>query len=293
MAVPAHLDEWTGRGVTVSQIERELARLRFASARDGPDLRTSVMTHVAWVPEEWLPAARATLAGLAERHPSRTLLLVPEADAEDRLDAELALQCFPVEGGRGQVCSEVIELHLGGRRALAPASIVVPLLLSDLPAFLRWRGEPPFGGSEFGQLVDAVDRVVVDSAEWRELPGGYARLAEFFERAAVSDIAWARTLDWRRAVAALWPGVAEARELRVVGPRADALLLAGWLRSRLDRGVELVHDEAETLARVELDGRQVGAPPGPRPSASDLLSYELERFVRDPVYEQAAEAASK
>ena len=101
------------------------------------------MTHIAWVPPEWPSAAEETLAGMAERHPSRTLLLVPHPDEPDGLDAELSLRCFPV--GDRAVCGEVIELALRGDRASAPASIVLPLLISDLPVFCRWRGEPPFG----------------------------------------------------------------------------------------------------------------------------------------------------
>ena len=75
--------------MTVREIERELARLRDASTEPGapPRLRTSVMTHLAWVPERWVGQATETLAGLAERHPSRTILLFPRPDDRpDRLD---------------------------------------------------------------------------------------------------------------------------------------------------------------------------------------------------------------
>ena len=39
-----------------------------------------------------------------------------------------------------------------------------------------------------------------------------ARLAELFERVAVSDIAFSRTLPWRRRLAELWPGIEHDRE---------------------------------------------------------------------------------
>ena len=80
---------------------------------------------------------------MAERHPSRTLLLVPRPDEPDGLDALLSLRCFPI--GDRAVCGEVIELALRGNRASAPASIVLPLLISDLPVFCRWRGQPRLG----------------------------------------------------------------------------------------------------------------------------------------------------
>jgi glucose-6-phosphate dehydrogenase assembly protein OpcA len=250
------------------------------------------MTHCAWVPLEWLDAARETLAGLAERHPSRSIILVPEPDAEDGLDADVRLQCFVVEGVREQVCSEVIELRLRGGRAQAPASIVLPLLVPDLPAFLRWRGRPQFGSAPFEGLVDVVDRLIVDSTEWPGLPGAYAELARVFDRTAVSDIAWARTSRWRRQLASLWPGIASVERIRVTGTAAQAHLLAGWLRARLERSVELEHEPADRLVGVDVDGEPAPFPPGDRPPSSELLSDELESFGRNPAYEGAVRAAA-
>jgi len=59
MGAPILEDEWTGADVSIAEIERELARLRYASAAETaqPNLRTSVMTHIAWAPPEWLGAA--------------------------------------------------------------------------------------------------------------------------------------------------------------------------------------------------------------------------------------------
>ena len=294
MGAPTHVDEWTGRDVTIAEIEERLSLLRQESEAedDAPNLRTSVMTHMAWVPKDWLEAARKTLAGLAERHPSRTLSLVPDPGAKrDAIDAEVSLGCFAL--GERHVCAEVIELRLRGDRAAVPASIVAPLLLSDLPAFIRWRGQPPFGAPEFEQLVDLVDRIVVDSVEWPDLPAAYAELAQVFERVAASDIAWARTLEWRRSLAELWPGIAEAEEIRIAGPKPDALLLHGWLCSRLKRKLQLVHDDADAVELVAVDGQAVTPPRIDQPSASDLLSAELDAFGRDPIYEEACAAAAR
>ena len=289
MATPAHVDEWTGRDVAISDIEHELAALRERMEVHAGDLLTRVMTHVAWVPPEWREAARETLAGMAERHPSRSILLFPEPDADrDALDANLSLECFAYPGLERHVCAEVLELHLLGNRARAPASIVSPLLVADLPAFLRWRGQPPFGARELEQLVGVVDRLIVDSTEWPALLDAYRGLADLFDRVVVSDIAWARTERWRRQLASLWPRVADVRRIRVTGTAAQAHLLSGWLRTRLGRAdIALEHEPAERLVAVTLDGEPAPFPPGDPPSASDLLSDELERFARDPIYEDA------
>jgi hypothetical protein len=276
---------------SVREIEREISSLRSTPGSDAPYQRTSVMTHMAWVPEEWVEAAEDVLSGLAERHPSRTLVLVPQPDAEDGLEASVEVHCFPVGEGR-QVCTETIRIHLNGGATTAPESVVQPLFLPDLPAFLRWRGTPAFGERPFERLLDVIDRLIVDSTEWPELRRGYERLSGLFDRVMVSDIAWARTSRWRAQLATLWPGIADVHRIRVVGTAAQAELLAGWLRSRLERAVQLEHEPADKLLAVDVDGEPTPFPPGDAPNPSDLLSEELDRFTRDPIYEDAVRAAA-
>lgn len=284
------------RNVSIREIERRLTELRAEATAEerGPSLRTSVMTHIAWVPEEWIDAATRTLGGLEERHPSRTILLFPRPDEDrDELDGDVDLRCFVTGGGSGPVCFEVVQIALCGTRTQAPASVVAPLLVSDLPVFLRWRGPVPFGSSALEELVAVADRLVVDSAEWRDVEDDLERLPELFDEVAVSDIAWARLEPWRRGLARLWPGIAEIGTLHVAAPRTEALLLAGWLGGRLGRDVELVHEGAEELERVEADGEAVDPVGLGRKSASDLLSDQLDLFARDPVYEEAVRSFSR
>jgi glucose-6-phosphate dehydrogenase assembly protein OpcA len=276
---------------SIREIEREVAALRIAPGSDVPFQRTSVMTHTAWVPPEWVEAAEDVLSGLAERHPSRTIVLVPEPERDDGLEAQVDVEVFPSGEGR-QICAETIRIRLGGKRASAPASVVQPLFLPDLPVFLRWRGVPSFGSDSFESLVDIVDRLIVDSTEWPELPNAYAELAHVFDRVVVSDIAWAWTSRWRRQLASLWPGVGNVERIRVTGTVAQAQLLAGWLRSRLDRPVELEHEPADHLEAVEIDGKPAPFPPGDPPPPSDLLSEQLDRFERDRIYEEAVRSAA-
>ena len=188
------------------------------------------MTHVAWAPPQWEAAARKTLAGLEERHPSRTILLFPDPKRADGIDVH----------GRPEVLHDrrvVARGVLGRDRApprrrrarRCPARSSQPLLITDLPTFCRWRGLPPWGEPELEQLVDVCDRLVVDSSEWRGLPGAYAELAKLFDRIAVSDIAWGRALGWRGRLAARVAGDQEARDAlrdRAEGGRAPARRLA-------------------------------------------------------------------
>lgn len=276
MASVAHVDEWADECVSVSEVEQALIGLRLRRGFVGKrNLRTTVLTHIAWVPGEWQEAATETLAGMAEAHPSRTILLIPEPDAPDGIAARAMLECYEVPFSDRHLCNEVVELRLRGNRAQAPASVVLPLLLPDLPVFLRWRGRPPFATDQFRQLVDLVDRLIVDSAEWPDVPGAYEELDDVFDKAAISDIAWRRTLPWREALARAWPDLPD----RVAGPPAEASLVAGWLRARA--GVEVAVEPADELPYTE------------RVDASDLLSDELDVFGRDPIYEDSVRSAGR
>jgi glucose-6-phosphate dehydrogenase assembly protein OpcA len=276
---------------TLRDIEREISTLRIGPGSDAPYQRTSVMTHTVWVPEEWVEAVEDVLSGLAERHPSRTIVLFPQPDEDDGIGADVQVEAYPVGAGR-QICTETIRIKLGGNRAAAAASVVQPLFLPNLPVFLRWRGVPDFGASHFEGLIDVVDRLIVDSSEWPGLPAPYGELADVFDRVVVSDISWARTSRWRAQLATLWPKIAGLERLRVKGTEAQAHLLAGWLSSRLHRKFELEHEPAERLVGVEIDGEPAPFPPGEAPSAADLLSDELDKFSRDRIYEDAVCAAA-
>jgi glucose-6-phosphate dehydrogenase assembly protein OpcA len=271
---------------SISEIERALI-----AERPDESQRTSVMTHLVWAPKPWLEAAEQTLAAMEERHPSRTVILTPEPRRKDGLDAVVDVVSHDMAGSDRCVSSEVVELRLRGKRAQAPASVVMPLLISDLPVFCRWRGEPAWGSDELEQLVGVVDRIVVDSSEWKGLPGAYEQLASLFARVAVSDIAWTRTREWRAALAELWPDIRLAGTIEVTGPLAEALLLAGWLRSRLRKHILLVHRPGRTTRRLALDGSRVEPPGGDPPAPSDLLSEQLDVFGRDRVYEAAVAAS--
>ncbi len=277
----------TLRDTSVTRIEALLDEER---DHEEPSQRTSVATHMAWVPSEWSRAAEQVLHGLGARIPSRTLMLHPDPGAKtDRLDATIDREWFPGSQQRA-VCAEVVHIWLRGRTAGAPASVVVPLQIPDLPVFLRWRGRPPFGRPEYEQLLGVTDRLIVDSTEWERLPSAYARLAESFERVVVSDLAWSRTLRWRAGLADLWPRIKQVSRLRVVGPKAEAVLLRAWLQTRLRRDVVLGHEEGRALTRVEVDGEPVKPARGLSLSPSDQLSAELETFSRDRIYEAAVRA---
>ena len=184
----------------------------------------------------------------------------------------------------------MISLRLCGRRAAAPASVVMPLLVSDLPVFLRWRGPLPFGAPELEQLVGVADRLVVDSREWPDRAPTSRALPALFDRIAVSDISWARTEPWRARGRSL-AGRRRGDGLRVAGPEPEALLLqAGSPRGSARRSGSSTSPPGRSSSSRWTGARR--APAVERLTPSDLLSDQLEVFGRDRIFEEAVRSFS-
>ena len=275
-----------GRGRRRSpQIERELARLRDATSAEGaqPNQRTSVMTHIAWVPPEWLEAAERTLdgdGGAATRRGRCCSCRSP--DEADGLDAHLSVRCFPV--GDRAVCERGDRADAARRpRVRRPRRSCCRSLISDLPVFLRWRGEPPFGAPQFEQLVDVADRLVVDSSEWEELRATRELARALRPRGRLGHRVGADGRAGASQLARCWPGIASRRSA-CAARGAEAHLLRGWLRvaaapRRSARSSQRERARASTSAARSSPAARAAATP------SDLLSAELDRFGRDRVYE--------
>lgn len=246
---------WSGRAIDVDHIESELARLRYEAAGEpsgghGFAIRTSLLNLVVYAEdEESVRAAGQTILRLSGHHPSRTLLVTARpGGGEARIDARLAAHCHIAAGLEQQVCCEEVTLAIAGPAADHLHSIVVPLLVPDLPVYVWWDAPLPADTHVFEEMMESADRLIVDSAQLAG-PGpalaGIAALRRIPGRGA-GDLNWQRLDTWCR-VAARHLGAAPLNHLlgdvtRIEAgyaggageaPSAQAYLLLGWLARRL------------------------------------------------------------
>src|SRR3954471_9916115 len=170
VATEPNTGHWDAQNTTVQEVERQLGRLLrelTPPASDDhdsphPPPRASVLNLVVHADEEGeAEHAAAIMARHASRHPSRTLLLVSVPDdPADALDATVSTQCGNRSGGHGHSCYEQVQLVARGSTALHLASVVEPLLMSNLPTFIWWLGRPP---TPHDRLLELCDRLLVDS----------------------------------------------------------------------------------------------------------------------------------
>ncbi len=257
----AHLT-WSGRAVDVGRIESELVRLRYEAAGPPADgepfaIRTSLLNLVVYAASE--KAARQAsrvIASLPSHHPSRTLITVAKpSGGESRVDAQLAAHCHISPGLEHQVCCEEVMLEVKGGAAEHLHSIILPLLVADLPLYVWWPGELPGDPHMLQEMLVSADRLIVDSGRFSRAEEGLARLAQVsIERpqCAVGDLNWGRLTPWRQLVAQqcetaglrLCLKSATKVEIGLAGggreQRSQALLLLGWLAWRFGWETERV-----------------------------------------------------
>ena len=229
---------------------------------------------------------------MAERHPSRTLLLVPQPDEPDGIDAQLSIRCFPI--GDRAICGEVIELALRGRRAPRAgvdraAAARSRICRSSAAGAASRRSAMP----QFDQLID--DRRQADrrlDASGTDCPRRTRSSRRCSSRTPSPTSPGRAREPWRVGARALWP---EIREQEISRPRARRRRRAARglaARAARPRRSRSSIDDGTTCSTARLDGescRPAGRPAEPERRSS---SAELDRFSRDPVYEEAVRAAA-
>lgn len=215
--------------------------------------RNAVMTLVVYTQNED-EAARAlkSIESMSATHPSRCILVTTLAANESApLEAFVSTQ-VRTEGGASSYGEQIVlEAPDGSARHMPGA--VLPLILSGLPSFLWWTGEPPWRTEQFEAMVDGCDRVIVDTSEMIHGEDGLVALDDVDRRkisnCAFSDFNWTRQQPWRELVAGFFDGdllrpyldgidrltieYAAGAENTPPNPAA-AYLFVGWLASRLN-----------------------------------------------------------
>ncbi|MDA2930977.1 glucose-6-phosphate dehydrogenase assembly protein OpcA, partial [Acidobacteria bacterium AH-259-O06] len=246
--------------VDVPTIEREWDELWKQMTEASPEsdqqavMRACVLNLIVYAAaEQSAEKVTQVMREVTTEHPGRVIVILSKADAaEPALNATVNVQCHFSAGGRKQICCEQIVIEAQGEAINQVLSLVRPLVVPDLPVFLWWREVPDFQSPLLAGLVKTSDRVIIDSRALPHTGEGLERLAALIkERAqwtAFSDLNWARLTPWR-VLAAGFFDVPDYRAylLRIdrvqidwKGEPADvhsipsqALLLAGWLASRL------------------------------------------------------------
>ncbi len=237
--------------------------------------RTSVLNLVVVTgDQESAERCAATILGAASRHASRSLILsAVDPEGPPGLEARIDALAMSKTGDGTETGAETVHIVASGETGLHLASIIVPLLVHDLPVALWWPNDPPLGSHRADRLLPIADRLIVDGSAWTgnglDLLGLLAVAAEQHQL-VVADWALLRQARWREAIASVYDlpdlrphlGAVRRIELEYAAPEPGdptgqtnvvrPVYHVAWLASRL--GMTVV----EQLRR-ESDGRRTAA----------------------------------
>jgi glucose-6-phosphate dehydrogenase assembly protein OpcA len=232
---------WSARDTTPDAIDSALrGMLRKLHAANEALAPARVLNMVVVVDADWKGEISNRLARVGRYHASRTVLCAV-GESQRTLDARAVMSYNEPHNGIGVIHEEVV-IDLGPAHLRGLETIIDPVIVRELPTLL-WC---PHGHDEaVRSLRGLTDVMLLDSDDSPEPSEALARAEQELESAYVVDLAWLRTTPWRERVAASFdPGYRRCQLTGVSGlavrhrpsSRASALLLAGWMSSRLRWG---------------------------------------------------------
>lgn len=283
------------RQVEPNAIEAELDNdWRMANARalaggGQAAARTSVLTLMIYsdTDTQALRALNAVRA-LTSLHPSRCVIIAPLDAAEGGKQVEAFISTRSESAGGGTSYGEEIVLRATPSAAEHLAGAMLPLIVSGLPAFLWWQGEPPWRAPLFEATIDGFDRLLLDICEMKRPDQALVALDDVVRRkkasSAITDFSFTRLNPWRELVAQFFDSAEllpylqgidrlsieyAAGDVNQTSNPSQGYLFAGWLASRLGWTVlgglpsQLVDGGREHTLR-DVSGRKIALEINPR-----------------------------
>jgi glucose-6-phosphate dehydrogenase assembly protein OpcA len=253
---PIGIDE--PRQVDVANLEAELSALwRTAAetpAAESVVTRACTLTLLIYVESDEAASEVTNLvAEVTRQNPCRAIIMMLEPDAgPSGLEAWVSAHCHLPVAGERQVCSEQITIRARGEAERGLPSVVLPLTVSGLPIFFWWRADGFSPPAYFDDILRVTQHVIVDSARFSPAAAHLQGLATWLQKSAgrtpLTDLNWNRITPWRQLIAQCFDAPErrpyldrltrvrieyEQDSARLATQRAQGLLLAGWLASRL------------------------------------------------------------
>jgi glucose-6-phosphate dehydrogenase assembly protein OpcA len=264
--------------------------------------RTSVLNLVVLAGDDaTAKTCAAIIAGTASRHASRSLILsASDPDGAAGLEATVEALSLTTATGRAETGAETIHVRARGETGRHLASIIMPLLVHDLPVAFWWPNDPELGSHRAGRLLPLADRLIVDGSSWSGNGLGIlTELAAAAEHRNLIVVDWAllRQGRWREALASVYdlpdlrPHLGGVRRIEVEyatatpgDPAHDTnvvrpLYHVAWLTSRLGMTVHTALRRDANPMTATLRQRDHSVEVILRPVASELAPGSTVRVV--------------
>jgi glucose-6-phosphate dehydrogenase assembly protein OpcA len=231
-----------GMPVEIGRIEKDLGRL-WEESGDSKTRASLINLAIYTESAEFVAKNTELIAQIATEHACRAILIFANRTAPE-VGAKAWINAHCHTSGKHEICSEQITFQLDGESPAALSSVVFSHLDSDLPLCFWW--QPPFRKPLDTRLWSWIDRLLFDSNSWNDPAGQFAIVREIAAlgdtRTVLCDLNWTRILSLRSGLAQFFdnacalPYLCKLDRVEIThapGARMSALLLVGWLASRL------------------------------------------------------------
>lgn len=266
--------------VDIAKIEKELQTLWQSASESGESTgsvtRACAMNLILYSEDSDAEVvAGDMLDDITTRHPCRAILAISRESAKPSLEAWVSARCHITDSKSGkQICCEQITVRSEGNGPDELTSVVLPLVISDLPVFLWWRAKQ-VDFARVRPFLSYVDELIVDSAKDEgscnffsdviHIIGAYLE-EKHGAQIVVSDLNWRRSLLWREALALSFDeqhghlSVDVLNDVETVeisytssndecsGSANQTLLFIGWLANKLSWQFKDATESAITFA---------------------------------------------
>lgn len=230
------------KDVSFSQIDQELSKIWQAYGEHAA-ARASTFNLIVYEPTAGLDAVQNTIDVIASQSPCRVICLIPQPGQDEGITAQVASYC-PIQKSRSNlICGEYITLS-GTKEAFERVyTLLMELILQDLPVFVWWKDSPDLTSRLFERVMQIADRLILDSSQFRNVSQDLILVSNLLNaEIAVADLNWRRLSPWQELTAqafdppdrraAVWDidGITIDYER---GNNSQALMFLGWIASRL------------------------------------------------------------
>ncbi len=251
--------------VAPGRILKDLADLWVSTAKaaDGGAgvLRACSMTLLVLAEEsEDSQGLGETIAALMPEHPARAVLIRLSGPGDRSLTGRVYAQCWMPFGQRKQICCEQVEIAVSDAALADLPSVVLPLVVPDLPSILWCRSPRLAAMPEFQPVAAMARKVIVDSGAMPDPAAALQLMAALSARGVLlGDLSWTRLTRWREMLAQVFENQQNLARLHEIlggevecgqGFRVSALYMATWLR--------------DCLAAAGVPGASFGVRPAPQ-----------------------------
>lgn len=243
--------------------------------------RVCVANLIVVASEEGFNAVNDVLGDLSPHYPTRTLVVLLDSAGQTRdimagpgrgVRASVSALCHVPQPGQPQVCCEQVVLGTAADDGRDLDRTLLPLLEADVPTMAWWLPDPGRWPELWRCVASRADRLIVDAglAGLHHLTPG--------DHAAVRELGWYRTAQWREVLAGMFDGSPreiwgriEALEVAAGGDRVedriDAIWVAAFVAGQLGwQAVKALGtgehafraDDREVRVRLTLGGKRLG-----------------------------------